>query len=280
MTMPHPFDTAIALVADGEHQFAGHTSTAYANMVGPFGGASAAVMLNAVLKHPQLLGAPVSLTVNFCAGVADGPFVVRVMPARTNRSTQHWVISLLQKNAQNEIETVLSGTAVTANRRSTYSVNDTPMPTMAVPADVPTDARAIPLPWVGRYEMRFAHGGMPQAWDGQAAGEDIDKASLTQMWVRDAPPRPLDFCSLAAMSDIFFPRIFLRRATRVPIGTVSMTVYFHADAAMLAQVGTGYLMGQSRGQVFFNGFFDQTAQMWSETGTLLATTHQVVYYKE
>ena len=25
--------------------------------------------------------------------------------------------------------------------------------------------------------------------------------------------------------------------------------------------------------------FDQTAQLWSEAGTLLATTHQVVYFK-
>jgi acyl-CoA thioesterase len=280
MTTPHPFDTAIALTAQGDHSFTGHTSMAYANMVGPFGGASAAVMLNAVLQHPQLLGAPVSLTVNFCAGMADGPFRVQAQPARTNRSTQHWTVSLCQTDAQGQEHTVLTATAVTAVRRSTYSVNDTPMPPMLSPTDVPLDARAPPLPWVARYEMRFSHGAMPQAWDGQSAGEGADKASLTRVWVRDVPQRSLDFCSLAAMSDSFFPRVFLRRATRVPIGTVSMTVYFHADAAMLAQVGTGYLLGQARGQVFFNGFFDQTAQMWSEAGSLLATTHQVVYYKE
>ncbi len=276
----HPFDTAIALTPLGEHQFTGHTSAAYANMVGPFGGASAAVMLNAVLQHPQLLGAPVSLTVNFCAGVADGPFTVTAQPARTNRSTQHWTMALEQVDAQGETHTVLTGTAVTAARRSTYSVNDTPMPPMPLPAEVAQDARPAPLPWIKCYEMRFAQGGMPVQWQGQAAGEGADNASLTRMWVRDNPPRALDFASLAAMSDIFFPRVFLRRATRVPIGTVSMTVYFHADAAMLAQVGSGYLLGQARGQVFFNGFFDHTAQMWSEAGTLLATTHQVVYYKE
>ena len=45
--------------------FVGHTSPAYANMVGPFGGISAAQMMNAVLLHPQRLGDPVSLTINF-----------------------------------------------------------------------------------------------------------------------------------------------------------------------------------------------------------------------
>jgi len=28
------------------------------------------------------------------------------------------------------------------------------------------------------------------------------------------------------------------------------------------------------------GYLDQTAQLWSEAGDLLATTHQLVYYKE
>ena len=46
------------------------------------------------------------------------------------------------------------------------------------------------------------------------------------------------------------------------------------------QTGTGYLLGQARGQEFRNGFFDQTVQLWNEAGTMLATSHQIVYYKE
>jgi hypothetical protein len=98
--------------------------------------------------------------------------------------------------------------------------------------------------------------------------------------MRDAPPRPLDFCALAALADVFFPRVWLRRAHRVPAGTVSITVYFHASAAQLQETGMGYLLGQARGQEFRNGFFDQTVQLWNEAGTMLATSHQIVYYKE
>jgi acyl-CoA thioesterase len=123
--------------------------------------------------------------------------------------------------------------------------------------------------------MRFVDGGFPAAWDGTEHG-----VSRTQLWLRDNPPRPLDFASLTALADVFFPRIWRRRATLVPIGTVSMTVYFHADAALLAATGTGYLLGQAQAQAFRNGYFDQTAQLWNEAGDLLATTHQVVYYKE
>ena len=77
-------------------------------------------------------------------------------------------------------------------------------------------------------------------WDG---GGDT---SLTQLWVRDEPGRALDFPALAAVSDVFFPRMWLRRATRVPAGTVSITTYFHAGRAELAKAGKGFLMAQAR----------------------------------
>jgi len=66
----------------------------------------------------------------------------------------------------------------------------------------------------------------------------------------------------------------------VPAGTVSITTYFHADAGLLAAHGTGYLLARARAQRFFNGYFDQSAQLWTESGNLLATSNQIVYYKE
>ena len=64
-----------------------------------------------------------------------------------------------------------------------------------------------------------------------------------------------------------------------PVGTVSMTVYFHAGAAELAATGEGYLLGQARANAFQAGYFDQAAHLWSDAGHLLATSHQVVYFK-
>ena len=268
--MTTEFDKAVALQPQGGDSFAGHTSAAYGNMVGPFGGITAAQALNAVLQHPQRLGEPVSLTVNFCAALADGPFTVTARPARTNRSTQHWVIEMAQDGA-----TVLTGTAFTATRRDTWSAGEHAPPPVPAPADVPLPTARGRVAWINRYDMRFIEGGFPANWDGADHG-----ISRTQLWLRDNPPRALDFASLAALADVFFPRIWRRRASLVPIGTVSMTVYFHADAAQLTATGNGYLLGQAQAQAFRNGYYDQTAQLWNEAGDLLATTHQVVYYKE
>ena len=275
----HVFDQAIAFTPLGAvaphagntaDAFAGHTSPAYANMVGPYGGITAAQVLNAVMQHPARLGEPVSFTVNFAAAVADGAFTVVARPARTNRSTQHWVVEL-----QQEGQAVVTATAVTALRRETFSLNETPMPTVAGAATLASATRHAPLEWVKRYDMRFLAGPMPHDWDGSDSG-----SSHSLLWVRDAEPRPIDFCSLTALADVFFPRIYVRRRQRVPIGTVSMTIYYHADAAQLERTGTGHVLGQARAQAFRNGFFDHTAQLWNEAGDLLATSHQLVYYKQ
>lgn len=266
----HPFDSAVALQVQADGTCLGHTSAAYANMVGPFGGITAAQALNAVLQHPQRLGNPISLTVNFAAALADGPFTVNARPARTNRSTQHWVIEILQNG-----ETVLTGTAFFGLRRDTWGADEHTMPDVRPAAEVARATGPARVDWVKRYDMRFIEGAIPVEWHGADQG-----VSRTRLWLRDDPPRPLDFASLTALSDVFFPRVWRRRPLLVPIGTVSMTVYYHADAALLQSTGSGYLLGQTQAQAFRNGYFDQTAQLWNEAGDLLVTTHQVVYYKE
>lgn len=273
MSVAHPFDRAIDLKPVGEGRFVGATAAAYANMVGPYGGVTAATMLRAVLLHPMLLGEPLALTVNFAAAVADGPFEVEALPVRTNRSTQHWVLTLTQKDAQGQPATVVTATAVTAARRETWGVDDEAMPTVPSPEDTEPYRYDMPLEWVRRYEMRPVLGRPPTAWEGQ------EDDSLSRLWVRDQEPRGLDFANLTAMADVFFPRIWLRRAVQTPAGTVSMTVYFHAGSTQMADAGHAWLLAQARAQAFRRGFFDQTAQLWTRDGHLLATSHQVVYFK-
>jgi acyl-CoA thioesterase len=263
------FDLAIALQAQPDGRVQGHTSPAYANMVGPFGGVMAAQAMNAVLQHPERLGEPVSLTVNFCAAMADGAFDALARPLRTNRSTQHWLVELQQGGL-----TVVSATAVTAVRRDTWGADEHPLPAVPPPEAI-APAEGPRVEWTRRYDMRFVEGSLPADWNGLDHGE-----SRSRLWVRDQPPRPLDFAALAALSDVFFPRVWRRRAQRVPIGTITMTVHFHADAAQLAQTGTGWLLGQAHAHVFRRGFFDQSALLWNQQGLLLASSQQLVYYKE
>jgi acyl-CoA thioesterase len=124
MNQPHPFDAAIRLEPQGEGHWRGRTHEAYGNMVGPFGGATAAAALAAVLAHPARQGEPIALTVNFAGPVAQGPFDVQA-----NRSTQHWSVQMRQG-----ADVVVTATAVLAARRETWSAVEAGFP-QAPPAE-------------------------------------------------------------------------------------------------------------------------------------------------
>jgi len=269
MSDPHPFDRAIALEPAGDGTWAGATSPAYANMIGPYGGITAAQLLNAVLCAPDRLGEPVAFTINFAAAVADGPFEIEARPARTNRSTQHWSLALRQQD-----QLLATATAITALRRETWGVQEATMPKVPPPADVPRSTRRG-VEWLKRYAVHTIEGDMPRQWNDADSG-----STLSRLWLRDDPPRPLDFASLTALADASSPPIWLRRARLVPLGTVSMTVYFLAGAEQLRAAGTGYLLQEVRANGLQAGYFDQSALLWDDRGELLATSHQLVYYKE
>lgn len=279
----HPFDEAIALRVserqDAPHEFIGSTHPAYANMVGPFGGTTAAQLLQCAMLHPERLGEPVALTVNFAAPVANGDIRFVARPVRTNRSTQHWIIEAHQSGHQTAHGTpgvVATATAVFAVRRETWSAVEAVMPAnLPAPDAIPRmPVKGLPA-FPQRYDMRFVEGAFPTAFD-----EQEQSHSRSYLWVRDEPERALDFASLAALSDSFFPRIYIRRRRRAMIGTVSLTTYFHADSALLAQVGTRHVLGVAKALNYRHGYFDQTGELWSPEGQLLASTHQLVYFKD
>ncbi|GAA4410137.1 acyl-CoA thioesterase [Quisquiliibacterium transsilvanicum] len=266
----HPLDSATALEPAGEGQWRGRTEPRYGNMVGPFGGAIAAKLLKAPLLHPARLGHPVAFTVNFAGPLADGEFLVAARAARTNRSTQHWVIELTQAG-----ETVATATAVFAVRRESWSSTEAVFPLVPPASSIPRSPPLERHAWTGCYDMRFVKGA--PNFGSKVPADD----SETIMWMRDEPPRPLDFVSLTAIADAFIPgRLFLRRPRWTPFATVSMTTYFHADEAMLAAHGSRELLGVARAQQIRNGYHDQSAELWTPEGALLAATYQTCYFKE
>ena len=105
------------------------------------------------------------------------------------------------------------------------------------------------------------------------------RSARSVLWLRDAEPRPLDFLSLAAMSDAFFGRIFQVIGRLPPFGTISMTTHFHAAAEELAAHGSAPLAAVADARVFHRSFCDQTGELYGAGGQLLATTSQVAYFK-
>ena len=263
----HLFDDATRVTA-GDSCWQGRTSEDYWAFVGPFGGCTAATILRALIDHPQRSGDPLSLTVNFCAPIAEGAFDLDVRLVKANRSSQHWCVELSQGGG--EVATL--ATAVFAERRPSWSHQQPPYPG-ATPFEQTLPYPKVAAPWVKQYDFRFVEG-EPKVGVATAVPEAYSK-----LWISDRVPRKIDALSLMAMSDAFFARIFHAKRELVPFGTVSITTYFHADADDLAAEDITRVLAVADAKIFHKSYGDQNGELGSPSGRLLATTTQIAYFK-
>lgn len=235
-------------------------------MVGPYGGITAAILLNAVLRDERRNGEPLVLTVNYCAPVRDAPFEIVLTLARTNRTTQHWSLEMRQTD---EALTVAQAQVIMGVRRELWS-QPAPNPPALPPQD--TLRRRAPregIRWFDHYDIRLAKNPM----------KNDDPTEPILSWLRDDPPRALDYPALAGLADTFFPGIFAHRKAIMPIATVSMNVYFHTTSDEMMTIGGDWLTGRTGGNIYRNGFFDCESQIWHRD-SLIATTQQIVWYRD
>jgi acyl-CoA thioesterase len=267
----HLFDDATR-VAAGDSRWTGHTSDDYWAFVGPFGGVTAATMLRAIIEHPQRSGDPLSMTVNYCAPIAQGPFDLDVRLIKANRSTQHWSVELTQGGE----DVATFATAVFAVRRPSWSHQPAQFP-QAPPFEQtrPYPKGSLKMSWVRQYDFRFVEG-EPQF---AGAPKQATASAYSRLWIGDRVPRKIDVLSLMSMSDAFFGRVFHVRNEMVPFGTVSLTTYFHADADDLAAEDISHVLATADAKIFHKSYGDQSGELWSPNGRLLATTTQMAYFK-
>ncbi len=266
----HPLDVATRLARGPDGLLYGATLRDYANMSGPFGGATAATLLNAVMIDERRLADPVALTVNFCGPIADGAFGISTRLARGGRTTQHWTVELSQNG-----DVAATASIVCGARRASWSHFPQAAP-QARPRSATPAPPAVAPNWVSRYSFDFLEGALDRF--PRADGEIRSARSL--LWMQDAPARPLDFLSLAALSDAFFVRIMHVRGTLQPMATVTMTTYFHVGAEEIGRLGAAPVLGEADAAVFHDNFADQTCALWSEGGRLLANGVQAVWYRD
>jgi acyl-CoA thioesterase len=277
----HPLDIATTLQpsqplvrADGGAIWlTGVTNDAYWNFAGPFGGYTAALLMRAVMEDTRRLGPPVAQTVNYCGAMTKGTFSIGVRLTRSGKATQHWSLELHQDGA-----VAATASIVCANRRETFAHATTRCPNAPNAYDVPPLTSDGRLPWLARYDFRFIEGG-PNFGATPKTSTDVG-GSRTQLWLKDAPDRPLDYVSISALCDCFILRLIQMRGTMVPMSTVSMTSYFHALPDELARHGTAHLLGIADAKRFEANFHDQSVELWSADGKLLASGMQTVWYKE
>ena len=189
----HLFDEATRVTA-GDSCWQGQTSDDYWAFVGPFGGATAATVLRALIDHPQRAGDPLALTVNYCAAIAQGEFDLDIRLVKANRSSQHWSVELTQARRCRDA----------GDRGVRRAPPVLVAPAGRVPAAKPFEQippyTRIAAPWVKQYDFRFIDGDP----DFERAAKDVPASAFSKLWIGDRVPRKIDMLSLMSMSDAFF----------------------------------------------------------------------------
>jgi acyl-CoA thioesterase len=263
----HPLDSLLALHPIDSRTDAVTLTDAYWNFNGQYGGVSCALVMATLLRDPTRLGDPLSMTVNFATPVATGPARLHKTLLAQTRSTQQWQVRITQDVDGSEVLRSVA-MVVFAVRRPSYSDVEIAPPQAPAYEAVPRTPRAG-LNWLQRYEFRFVEGVQTTA----------RADSKTVAYVRDDPPRSLDYCSLAAIADSFFPRLFLRLGGMHPIATITLSIYFHATASALVQHGDAPVLTMARARSFESGYGDHIGELWGAQGQLLATTEQLMWFK-
>jgi acyl-CoA thioesterase len=165
-------------------------------------------------------------------------------------------------------------TAVFAERRPSWSHQRAEFPQIT-PFEQTQPYAKVAAPWIKQYDFRFVEGEPKLSGAVLAAPAN----AFSKLWIGDRVPRKIDFLSLMSMSDAFFGRVFHARGQLVPFGTVSLTTYFHADAEDLAAEDITRVLAVADAKIFHKSYGDQSGELWSPNGRLLATTTQIAYFK-
>lgn len=265
----HIFDQSIDLKRTSgdapDVRFEGAATEHFKNIIGPYGGWSAAILAKGLIEAAGPEMELVSITTDFLAGAREGPVMLDVVCDRGGKNTQFWNAALTAKGDQKPSNRAMG---ILSRRRETVSWTEGNRPDAPVPEDC--DRANLPMAWSRTVEMRPTRSPPFSKGDGRTD-------SLA--WIRLDPARPLDAVALVALADTPTPRLFHVTGEVGMVATVSMTVYLHASAEDYAAVGTDYMLIETHAARGGRGFYDQHARIWSRDGRLLATTQQIVWYK-
>jgi acyl-CoA thioesterase len=263
--MTFTLDETLCLDRREADVFEGRTDQTYWNLIGPYGGWIATIMLKAVLHDVDNGFEPVAITVDFMKAPAEGAIVIRRWCDRAGRTTAFWRVVLETPDGK-----LCARAQITlAPHRETLDFSGYKMPEVPDASSIERfDSRILPVRWAHLYEIRIVKG--------QMGAKNTDTHSL--VWVRDSDGRPLDHLSMTAIADSPFPRLFLATGSPSNISTISMTTYLHANSAELEAIGNDPILVDANCERAGGGFYDQHSKFYSSRGQVIATSQQMVWY--
>jgi acyl-CoA thioesterase len=255
-------DEDIALRPAGDGRFEGEVRGGWWTPRGPLGGYVMALMLRALeqtVADPERM--PRSVTMHFLRPPAAGPVAVEARVERAGRTLTSVSGRLLQ-------EGTLMGLALGAFSTPWESplLDDAPMPPVDPPQGRVSEPRGIPSamppPFVERmvFQRRFGEPLFSGAEHAVVGG-----------WLGLREERPVDAAAVTMLADAWFPAPWPRLKGLAAAPTIELTLHYRAPLP----IPDGLLLGRFETRLVRDGFFEESGELWSADGTLVAQSRQL-----
>lgn len=234
---------------------------------GLWGGYPIGLFTRVLEAEPAATGEPLSITMTYAAQLPAGELDIRTRCLRQGRSIGVWALELSEAGRD---EVAVQGMVTMAVRPDVPGFAFATMPDAPAPESLAAVTPPIGSlhPSVSLFERRPLDPLPPRP-----TGEP-----RTLSWIRSRQA-PLDKAILGMMTDTSPPRA-LYAVDRITMSTtLSLTVYLHASAAELAEVGEDFVLVDYDGRVGTGGASDERSNYWRRDGKLLATSEQLAWYR-
>jgi acyl-CoA thioesterase len=252
-------DTELRPLADGD--YGGRILDSWWTPRGPLGGYVMAILMRGVLltvADPERQ--PRSLTVHFLRSPQSGPVVVRPRVERMGRSLTTATVRLEQEG-----ELLALGVAALSKAWPSPVLADAPMPDVEPPGE-----RTPAPPPPGVPAVTFRNQLTMQRRFGEPPFSRADQA-LTGGWLGLVEERPVDALTVLILADAWYPAPWPRLDALAPAPTIEMTVHFRAALPLPDSL----LLGRFDTRLVRDGFFDESGELWSPDGALVAQSRQL-----
>jgi len=235
---------------------------------GLWGGYAIGLAIRVMEAEPDAVGEALSLTLTYAAALPAGALDIRTRCLRQGGSIGVWEVEILPAGSD---QVGVHAMVTMARRPQTPPFAFAKMPQAPDPETMPT-----PQPWgssehfgASAFDRRTLEGFPPKP------GE----SSLSLAWARSRRG-PMDKALLGMITDNSAPRAMYALGMAVMTTTLSLTVYLHATAEEIAEVGEDFILIECEGRVGGGGASDERSSYWRRDGKLLATSEQLAWYRE
>lgn len=234
---------------------------------GLWGGYAIGLFIRVLEAEPEAVGEALSLTLTYAAALPSGDLDIRTRRLRQGGSIGVWEVEVLQAGSD---QVGVHGMVTLARRPETPPFAFAKIPEAPDPDSLPSpENTTAPLHYgASAFERRTL-----EVFPPEATGD-----SRTLAWVRTRH-EPLDKALLGMVTDNSAPRAMYALGRTVMTTTLSLTVYLHATAEEIAEVGHDFFLVECEGRVGGGGASDERSSYWSRDGKLLATSEQLAWYR-